>query len=139
QDFYAHTNYIALWVQERLRDAMPIDPSNCDHAGLDPDILSHPSLRVAEWQTWRDPFYYVPGVGHILRRVWLPDGSHESINLDSPSKGAHFDLAVLMARRRTITEYARAVAVIREVGGLHAIMRFHGVAGFAPNGIAARA
>jgi len=94
--------------------------------GLDPHILAHPSLQIAQWITWRDPFYYVPGVGHLLRRLWLPEDSHEAINLDSPNRGSHFHLAMAIARQRTRTEYARAVKTIRSVGGSAAVARFHG-------------
>ena len=129
QDFYAHTNYVALWVAERGETA------SLESGGgeLDPQLLAHPQLQIAQWLTWRDPFYYVPVVGDVMRRVWLPMDSHEAINLDSPKSGAYFYWAMAIARQRTLREYARAVAAIREVGGRAAVARFHGEATFAPN------
>lgn len=129
QDFYAHTNYVALWVAERG------DTTSLESGGgeLDPQLLAHPQLQIAQWLTWREPFYYVPVVGQAMRRVWLPKDSHEAINLDSPKSGSHFYLAMASARQRTLREYARAVAAIREVGGRAAVARFHGEAEFAPN------
>lgn len=150
QDFYAHTNYVALWVvehwdvessaseklgseslQKGRAKFIAKDVARMD--GLDPNILAHPSLQIAQWQTWRDPFYYVPLLGRALRHFWLPAVSHEAINLDSPSRGAHFDLAMAIARQRTLAEYARAVAAIGMVGGRAAVARFHGAVGYAPS------
>jgi hypothetical protein len=124
QDFYAHTNYITLWLAEK-GSAERVDATGMD--GLDPHILTHPSLQIAQWLTWREPFYYVPGVGHLLRWFWLPAQSHEAINLDSPSRGSHFHLATAVACQRTRAEYARAVKAIRRVGGALAVARFHGM------------
>jgi hypothetical protein len=117
QDLYAHTNYVALWCRERGGKTWAVN---------DPTILDHPHLRTAQWSTWRDPLYYVPLVGKLLRRVWLPANSHEAINLDSPKCGVFFHVAVAMAEVRTVAEYARAVAAIREAGGRKALARFHG-------------
>jgi hypothetical protein len=69
----------------------------------------------------------------------LPESSHEAINLDSPSRGDYFHLAMAIARQRTLTEYARAVAAIREVGGQGAVARFHGDVDFASSVAPAKA
>lgn len=133
QDFYAHTNYVSLWVAERG------ETMSMESGELDPRLLAHPQLQIAQWLTWREPFYYVPVVGQAMRRVWLPKSSHEAINLDSPKCGAHFYLAMAGARQRTRREYARAVAAIREVGGRAAVARFHGEAAFVPSARPAQA
>jgi hypothetical protein len=128
QDFYAHTNYVALWLAERGATTLPREAGE-----LDPRLLAHPELQVAQWLTWREPFYYVPVVGQAMRRVWLPKNSHEAINLDSPRSGGHFHVAMAIAHQRTRGEYARAVAAIRELGGRAAVARFHGEAEFVPS------
>lgn len=136
QDFYAHTNYVALWLAARggidQRDDAKLD-------GLDPLILAHPGLQTAQWLTWRDPFYYVPVMGKALRRFYLPPTSHEAIHLDSPSRGDAFYLAMAIARQRSRHEYARAVAAIRERGGYAAVARFHGDAAYLPQAAALQA
>lgn len=129
QDFYAHTNYVALWLSAR-GDTDSLDDATVD--GLDPYILAHPRLQTAQWLTWRDPFYYVPVMGKVLRRFHLPPASHEAIHLDSPSRGDAFYLAMAIARQRSRREYARAVAAIRERGGHAAVARFHGDAAYLP-------
>ena len=84
----------------------------------------NPALQTAQWLAWRDPFYYVPLVGDVLRRVWLPVGSHEAINLDFPKRGAHFYVAMACAHQHTRVEYARVLATLREVGGHEAKATF---------------
>lgn len=122
QDFYAHTNYVALWLAE-TGGAERIDTAAIK--GLDPQILAHPSLRIAQWVAWRDPFYYLPLVGNVMRRFWLPEESHEAIHLDSPDRGSLFPLALRVACQHTLVEYWRAVKAIGEHGDKGALARFH--------------
>jgi hypothetical protein len=129
QDFYAHTNYVVLWLAQNA-GIEPPDVAQINE--FDPRIVTHPALRIAQWVTWRDPLYYVPLLGSVLRRFWLPEGSHEALHLDSPDRGLHFHFAMSIARQRTRTEYMRAVAAIREVGGAAALARFHGALAYAP-------
>jgi hypothetical protein len=134
QDFYAHTNYVALWVAEHARrrsvDAALVELFH--HDGMDAAILENSSLQVAQWSTWREPFYYVPILGRVMRQWSLPASSHEAIHLDSPRRGVYFYLAVALARKRTVAEYGRAVQRIRDAGGHQAVARFHGTTGFVP-------
>jgi hypothetical protein len=128
QDFYAHTNYVSLWLAER-RPGITDEQVKID--AFDPDIFDHPALQIAQWSTWREPLYYVPGLGDWMRRVCLPASSHEAINLDSPRRGSLFGLAMSVAHQRTLVEYARAVVAIRAIGGREAVARFHGGVGYA--------
>ena len=118
QDFYAHTNYVDLWLA-RVGWDKTIN-------GLDAELVGSPELRVGEWVFWRDSLYYIPVLRRFLRRVWLPAGSHEAMNLDSPAQGPRFGLALAAARQRTRVEYDRVVAALAEVGGYTAVMAFHG-------------
>ncbi len=126
QDFYAHTNYVDLWLA-RMGWSRDID-------GLDAELVVSPELRVGEWVFWRDSLYYIPLVGSLLRRVWLPAGSHEAMNLDSPAQGPRFALALEAARQRTLVEYRRVVAAIAAAGGQAAVLAFHGTAPQAATG-----
>jgi hypothetical protein len=119
QDFYAHTNYVDLWLTRYgLAETDRID-------GLDDGLIGSPELRVGEWIFWRDSLYYIPVVGRLLRRIWLPAGSHEAMNLDSPAQGPRFSLALSTASQRTRMEYRRALRAIGRVGGSAALKAFH--------------
>ena len=130
QDFYAHTNYVALWVaewaEESKLDSQEMLAAHQMTDGMASQLRDHPDLCVAQWCLWRDPIYYVPLLGKLMRRWWLPACSHEAIHLDSPQRGDYFAVAMAIARQRSLAEYARAVAAIRQIGGQAAVARFHG-------------
>lgn len=92
---------------------------------LDSAILNHPDLHIGEWVPWRDIIFYVPLLGDLARRVWLPADSHEAMHLDSPERGPRFDYAMETARQRTLAEYRRVVDALHAVGGPVAVERFH--------------
>jgi hypothetical protein len=137
QDFYAHTNYVALWLAEKgeavlanLEIDLEINLEGND--GLESHLWSHEHLQIAQWTAWREPLYYVPVIGNLMRWIWLPEASHEAIHLDSPDRGPRFQVAMAIAQQRTHKEYAQAVATIRRVGGTVAVALFHGTAQNAP-------
>jgi hypothetical protein len=117
QDFYAHSNYVDLWLAGEVFQGP---------AGLPPSGLSHPQLRIGDWVWWRDLVFYVPVAGPLVRRCWAPANSHEAMNLDSPARGPRFGWAVALARQRTELEYRRVARTIRALGGRAALARFHG-------------
>jgi hypothetical protein len=123
QDFYAHTNYVELWLSGNggLHGTSPVEID-----ALDREVIEHPELRVAEWVPWREWLYYVPMLGSIARRVWLPTCSHEAMHLDGPERGPQFAYALETGRQRTEIEYRRAVATIYACGGEEAVAAFHG-------------
>lgn len=135
QDFYAHTNYVALWAARHGHEFVGEGLESVGGDAIDPTIFSHSSLQIAKWVTWREPLYYIPGFGSLLRHFWLPESSHEAINLDSPKQGVYFYVAMAIARQRTLKEYSLAVAKVREVGGWGAVARFHGSASYAPSAV----
>ncbi|MBI3761385.1 MAG: hypothetical protein HY260_05920, partial [Chloroflexi bacterium] len=84
QDFYSHSNYVALWVErhggyERTR------PDEID--GLDETLLSCPELRTAYFRFWWDVLYHLPGRGIFRRLVPPRPDSHEAMHLDGPERG----------------------------------------------------
>ena len=123
QDFYAHSNYIDLWLSHYQQPPRPGTPQI---EALDHAILHHPDLRIGEWVPWRDLIYYIPVLGDLTRAVWVPVGSHEAMHLDSPDRGPRFTYAIETARRRTLLEYRRVIDTIRQAGGDDAIARFLG-------------
>lgn len=122
QDFYAHSNYVDLWLAEHggLENTTPDEID-----GLDEKLLSHPNLRTGSFHLLRDIIYYIPGIRTLARKIHIPKFSHEAMHLDDPTRGAKFDYAIAAATQRTRFEYRRAVDALSAQGGEAALKRFH--------------
>ncbi len=122
QDFYAHSNYVDLWLAENggLENTSPTEID-----GLDEKLLTHPNLRTGSFHLLRDIVYYIPGIRTLARKIHIPQFSHEAMHLDDPSRGAQFDYAMVAATQRTRFEYRRAVDALSAHGGESALSRFH--------------
>jgi hypothetical protein len=120
-DFYAHSNYVDLWLAKHggltATRADEID-------GLDAALLDHAELVSGSFLLWFDPLYYLPGMRPLLRKLYLRPRSHEAMNLDSPAQGPKFAYAMVAAHQRTRFEFARAEESVRAAGGEEAIARF---------------
>ncbi|MCJ7551389.1 MAG: hypothetical protein MUQ30_17095, partial [Anaerolineae bacterium] len=103
QDFYAHSNYVDLWLSQQPQPTPPADTMD----GLIPELLNHPDLRTGTFVLLRDIIYYIPIIGALWRRIYVPPGSHEAMNLDSPERGWRFPYALVAALWRTQHEYER--------------------------------
>lgn len=107
QDFYAHSNYIQLWLEAHPEGGQP-DP-------LETQVLQHPRLHLA--RTYPIEFLcWLPGWDLLMKRFLAPD-SHTWMNLDTPrSLGCRqprsFELAVRAAELRTGTELDHLLALI---------------------------
>jgi len=123
QDFYAHSNYVDLWLADHDH---PVPPAYAID-GLIPELLNHPDLRTGTFVLLRDIIYYVPLIGALWRRIHVPPGSHEAMNLDSPDRCWKFPYAMVAARRRTLHEYRRAAQAVRDAGGESALGEFAGL------------
>jgi len=100
QDFYAHTNYVPLWLAQfegRTRPSVDeIDP-------LDEKILSSSQLRSGKLYYPLELLSFVPVIKKpVIAR--LPRDSHAWMNLDSPVSGEKFGYAFLAAVKRTLVE-----------------------------------
>ena len=118
QDFYAHANYVDLWLETQKGPSRP-PPEAID--GLNEQILAHPNLRTGTFVMLRDFIYYVPLIGRIARRIYVPPGSHEAMHLDSPNRGWKFNYAFRAAYQRTCAEYRRAGDAVIRAGGQAAL------------------
>jgi hypothetical protein len=120
QDFYAHSNYVSLWVNLHpglTPDA--IDP-------LDPEVLAHPGLRSGRiYYPW-ELLGYVPILGRLFRYL-LPRDAHAWMNLDSPASGPLFDFAHQAAIKRTMVEFNLLASLLVERGGAGWLSRFTGL------------
>ena len=100
QDFYAHSNYITLWLSRFDGQPRPA-PSEVDP--LDPGLIDGPDLRSGKTYYPVELLYYWRPARNISLR-WLPRDSHAWMNLDSPEQGYKFDYAMQAAMKRTVIE-----------------------------------
>ena len=106
QDFYAHSNYVTMWMA-RFDSPPPlseIDP-------MDESLLRSPALRSGKIYYPLEAFTYLP----FLRRFvlpFLPRDSHAWMNLDSPERGEAFFYAKEAAVKRTRVELTRVFALL---------------------------
>ncbi len=98
QDFYAHSNYISLWVAAHPSAASSeIDP-------LDESLLQNPALHSGKLYYPRELLYFIPPLRKFAL-AHLPADSHARMNLDSPAQGPLFDFAFAAALQRTRFEF----------------------------------
>ena len=100
QDFYSHTNYISLWLDQHP-DTPPTPPE------IDPvqkSLLRSPSLHSGKIYLPMDALYFVPFLRKFALKL-LPEDSHGKMNLDSPAQGPRFEYARVAAVKRTQHEF----------------------------------
>jgi hypothetical protein len=101
QDFYAHSNYVILWLRRQPPEPAPT-PENIDP--LNPVVLSDPGLCSGRiYYPW-EALSFIPFLAPLARRL-LPRDAHAWMNLDGPERGPHFAYARVAALRRTIYEF----------------------------------
>jgi len=103
QDFYAHSNYITLWLDRFNNQTFPpppeIDP-------FDPSLIHSPNLRSGKTYYPFEYLYFHRKTRSLSLRI-LPNDSHAWMNLDSPEQGFQFDYAMQAAIKRTVIEYEK--------------------------------
>lgn len=106
QDFYAHSNYVTLWLN-RFDGKTPPPPSEIDP--VSPDLLHSPNLRSGRTYNPLELLYFIKGLrAHVLPLI--PRDSHAWMNLDSPAQGFKFEYAMQAAIKRTRIEYEKTVS-----------------------------
>ena len=101
QDFYAHSNYIDLWLSCQPDGALPT-PSEVDP--LDEDLIHTRALRSGRLYLPLEALYFVRPLRRLILRI-LPRDSHAWMNLDSPEQGPNFVYAFQAAVKRTRLEF----------------------------------
>ncbi len=101
QDFYAHSNYIALWMSRYAQPALPT-PEQVDP--LDPELIQSPMLQSGKLYYPLEVLSFIPGLKRLVLPL-LPHDSHAWMNLDDPSCGRAFPYAFQAAVKRTRHEY----------------------------------
>jgi hypothetical protein len=103
QDFYAHTNYIPMWLDqyEGTPFGCPTPPK------VDPvqkDLIESPKIHSGKIHFPMDVLYFIPFLREFAL-THLPHDSHGKMNLDSPKQGPRFEYARAAAIKRTIYEF----------------------------------
>lgn len=100
QDFYSHTNYISMWLDQH--NGTPPPPPEIDPVRK--DIIESPSMYSAKIYLPWDLLYFFPFMREISLK-FLPKDSHGRMNLDSPKQGPLFEYARAAAVKRTVYEF----------------------------------
>jgi hypothetical protein len=122
QDFYAHSNWVALWTDSRGGVAQ----CSPDQVEICPNPLLVPQLISGVGSPWHFVAVRVPLLGRLARRYLIPADSHEAMNLDHPGRGPLFPFAMAAAVKHTQLELDLLLSSLREAGGEPAAQRFLG-------------
>ena len=112
QDFYSHSDYVALWLEPFSLGAWPA-PDKID--GLDAAVLRHPRLFTGHVYLPLEALCLFPFLRPVVRPL-LPRDAHAWVNLDSPETGPLFPYSIEAAVQRTSAEFDRTLAAIGEAG-----------------------
>jgi hypothetical protein len=103
QDFYAHSNYIDLWLSCQPDGAIPT-PTEVDP--IDPDLINTRALRSGKINLPLEALSSIKILKPLVMR-FLPRDSHAWMNLDSPEQGSNFTFAFHAAVKRTKIEFEK--------------------------------
>jgi hypothetical protein len=103
QDFYAHSNYVSLWLG-RLPEGKWPPPVEIEP--LDQELVASPRLRSGRLYYPLEVLSFIPVLKKSVLPL-LPRDSHAWMNLDSPERGPLFEYAFAAAVKRTRYEYSR--------------------------------
>lgn len=105
QDFYAHSNYVILWLDREQTHPgdqyhkIPVE----DIDPLDSDLLFNSMLRSGQIYFPWDYLNFCKPLEPLIKR-YAPLDSHTHMNLDSPISGPHFAYVYVAALKRTCYE-----------------------------------
>lgn len=105
QDFYAHSNYIDLWISRQSDGERPT-PSEVDP--VDSNLIDDRALHSGRIYLPLEPLSFI-GILKPLVMPLLPRDSHAWMNLDSPGQGPRFAYAFQAAVKRTKLEFEKTI------------------------------
>ncbi|MFO7680242.1 MAG: hypothetical protein R6X34_09345, partial [Chloroflexota bacterium] len=108
QDFYAHANWVRLWLEKQDGSIIP----SPDDIPLCLDPSTEPALVSGYGSIPLYLLYRIPLLGPFIKRRYLPPDSHEAMNLDSPKQGPLFPYALSAATRHTQLELELLLAEV---------------------------
>jgi hypothetical protein len=100
QDFYSHTNYVSMWLDQF--DGTPPPPLEIDP--LKKELIKSPSLHSGKIYLPLDALYFFKPLRPWMLKL-LPKNSHGWMNLDSPDQGPKFSYAIAAGTKRTAYEF----------------------------------
>lgn len=108
QDFYAHSNYVDLWLSHHAgKGGTPPPPSEI--APFMDELVHSPELHSGKLYYPWEVLAFIPGIKHLVIPL-LPEDSHAHMHLDSPARGERFAYAFEAAVKRTQYEFDETVA-----------------------------
>jgi hypothetical protein len=114
QDFYAHSNYVDLWLSRfpggddvHNNGQTPLPPSEI--APLMDELVHSPDLRTGKLYYPWEVLAFLPGIKQLVIPL-MPKDSHARMQLDSPARGERFTYAFEAAVKRTRHEFDQTVA-----------------------------
>ena len=110
QDFYAHSNYIPLWLAQFDKASAP-RPADVDHA--DQAILTSKSLRSGKLYYPLELLSFIPIIDKLVM-PYIPKDSHAWMNIDSPKQGKKFEYTFAAAVKVTKDEFEKVLAGVSE-------------------------
>lgn len=108
QDFYAHSNYVDLWLSHSNNNGQT-PPPPAEIAPLMDELVRSPDLRSGVLYLPWEIFAFIPLVKRLVIPL-LPEDSHAHMHLDSPTRGSRFEYAFEAALKRTRYEFDKTVA-----------------------------
>ena len=108
QDFYAHSNYVTMWLA-RHTDSTP--PASTEIDPVISDLINSPDLRSGKTYYPQEALYFVPGFRKLALAI-LPDDSHAHMNYDSPKTNPHYEYAFVAAVKRTQLEFEKLKSLL---------------------------
>jgi hypothetical protein len=108
QDFYAHSNYVDLWLSHSNNNGQT-PPPPAEIAPLMDELVRSPDLCSGVLYYPWEIFTFIPLVKRFVIPL-LPEDSHAHMQLDSPAHGERFEYAFEAALKRTWYEFDKTVA-----------------------------
>lgn len=105
QDFYAHSNYVDLWLA-RVDGQTPPPPSEI--APMIDELVHNPDLHSGKLYYPLGVLSFVPFVKRFVIPL-LPTDSHAHMHLDSAARGERFEYVFEAAVKRTQYEFDKTV------------------------------
>ena len=106
QDFYAHSNYIDLWLSLYTNGSRPavsmMDP-------VEPAILESGALRSGKIYYPLEALSFIRILKPLVLPL-LPRDSHAWMNIDSPEQGFKFDYVMQASIKRTVIEFEKTTS-----------------------------
>ncbi len=110
QDFYAHSNYIDLWLSRHTNGSRPapfkVDP-------VEPAILGSGALQSGKIYFPLEIFSFIQVLKPLVLPL-LPRDSHAWMNIDSPRQGFKFEYVMQASIKRTVIEFEKTVKELQE-------------------------